>query len=1363
MGTGLKFLFQEEVIMKQGIILGSQIGKWLILVAVVAVLAALLTASVVRAQQDDSMDIEYAENGDGPVATFTAVDPEGATPITWSIATADQVTADDDLDGPDNADAEDFMIDDEDGVLKFDIDAAEDGSSLGSPDFENGLGSGTRNNTYKVVVAASDQETGGMVGYHKVTVTVTNVAEKGKVTWTTASDGTDADVPTLMQFHVGTLLTASATDGDISGNNKAVTSPTWRWYRGSSAISGETGATYRVTTADVGSRIRADATYVVAGNVDQETASLTSDYPVLAVRAGDNELKFDSTMVSREVAESKKGMNVGAPVTATGNHGAVNYTLVDSGDAAAPTPKFKIDQKTGQITTAVDLNYDIEDADNCRDTDFCTVTVRATDASGSATAAAAAPDADPPVFADAIVTIKVTDVNDKPTFSGGPMAITVPENSMVLYGADTAGYSLAADTDVTYTATDPESRSITYHLMGPDRNKFQLGASPRVLSFKEEHDYEMPTDANKDNVYEVTVRASDGMLNEDQMVKVTVTNVDDAPAVSGPASVNFAENGDGPVATFTAVDPEGATPITWSIATADQVTADDDLDGPDNADAEDFMIDDEDGVLKFDIDAAEDGSSLGSPDFENGLGSGTRNNTYKVVVAASDQETGGMVGYHKVTVTVTNVAEKGKVTWTTASDGTDADVPTLMQFHVGTLLTASATDGDISGNNKAVTSPTWRWYRGSSAISGETGATYRVTTADVGSRIRADATYVVAGNVDQETASLTSDYPVLAVRAGDNELKFDSTMVSREVAESKKGMNVGAPVTATGNHGAVNYTLVDSGDAAAPTPKFKIDQKTGQITTAVDLNYDIEDADNCRDTDFCTVTVRATDASGSATAAAAAPDADPPVFADAIVTIKVTDVNDKPTFSGGPMAITVPENSMVLYGADTAGYSLAADTDVTYTATDPERLNVNLTLMGPDVAMFSLSSAGVLSFKEEHDYEMPADSNRDNVYEVTVRASDGMLNEDQMVKVTVENVDEAPEILSPGVRVSGSSSLYYAENGMDAVGTYTASGSQAESARWTLEGDDAGDFRLSSSSGMSTMLMFRSSPDYEMRMDADTDNTYMVTVKASYGSGAEMGMDTRDVTVMVTNEEETGAVTLSSMTPVVGTAVTASVTDLDVVVTDSVMWQWSKSMTMDGTFTDIADATLMAYTPMEADKNYYLRAKATYTDGYDSGNEKMATTTSAVVSNRAPMFAGATTTREVAENTAAGMNIGAPVAAMDPDGDTLDYTLSGTDAESFDIGDSTGQLMTKAALDYETKMSYMVTVTAADPDGETDAIEVTINVTNVDETPVEKYDRDNDGSISRTELFNAVDDYFDGELTTSELFDVIDAYFASNG
>ena len=142
----------------------------------------------------------------------------------------------------------------------------------------------------------------------------------------------------------------------------------------------------------------------------------------------------------------------------------MNYTLAGT-DAA----KFKIDRKTGQITTMEDLNYEASagDADNCTAENACVVTVGATDASGDAATAAT-------------VNIEITDVNEKPMFSstGSLMAITREENMT----------ALAADADVvnvTYTATDPEGRSLTYHLMGPDASKFQLNAS-QVLSLQGE-------------------------------------------------------------------------------------------------------------------------------------------------------------------------------------------------------------------------------------------------------------------------------------------------------------------------------------------------------------------------------------------------------------------------------------------------------------------------------------------------------------------------------------------------------------------------------------------------------------------------------------------------------------------------------------------------------------------------------------------------------------------------------------------------------------------------------------------------------------------------------------------------------------
>ena len=155
--------------------------------------------------------------------------------------------------------------------------------------------------------------------------------------------------------------------------------------------------------------------------------------------------------------------------------------------------------------------------------------------------------------------------------------------------------------------------------------------------------------------------------------------------------------------------------------------------------------------------------------------------------------------------------------------------------------------------------------------------------------------------------------------------------------------------------------------------------------------------------------------------------------------------------------------------------------------------------------------------------------------------------------------------------------------------------------------------------------------------------------------------------------------------------------------------------------------------------------------------------------NNAPVFTAETDTREVPENTAAGENIGAPVAATDADtGDTLTYTLGGADMASFDIEDTTGQLMTKAALDYEapadadTDNTYEVTVTASDGNAADDAtIAVTITVTDLAEgSELSPYDTDNSGKIEGPEVIQAVKDYFAGTITGLEVIEVVKLYFA---
>ncbi|WP_419551429.1 fibronectin type III domain-containing protein [Candidatus Poriferisodalis sp.] len=110
--------------------------------------------------------------------------------------------------------------------------------------------------------------------------------------------------------------------------------------------------------------------------------------------------------------------------------------------------------------------------------------------------------------------------------------------------------------------------------------------------------------------------------------------------------------------------------------------------------------------------------------------------------------------------------------------------------------------------------------------------------------------------------------------------------------------------------------------------------------------------------------------------------------------------------------------------------------------------------------------------------------------------------------------------------------------------------------------------------------------------------------------------------------------------------------------------------------------------------------------------------------NSAPVFADtAPAARSVAENPGAGADVGAPVAASDADADdTVRYSLRGTDARSFAIDPSSGQIRTRAgvAYDFEAKAAYSVQVRASDGTHtatNTTDIAVTITITDVAEPP----------------------------------------------
>ena len=262
---------------------------------------------------------------------------------------------------------------------------------------------------------------------------------------------------------------------------------------------------------------------------------------------------------------------------------------------------------------------------------------------------------------------------------------------------------------------------------------------------------------------------------------------------------------------------------------------------------------------------------------------------------------------------------------------------------------------------------------------------------------------------------------------------------------------------------------------------------------------------------------------------------------------------------------------------------------------------------------------------------------------------------------------------------------------------------------WSVEGADDGAFTISNG-----VLNFDPAPDYEARADANGDNDYEVTVVASDGDLTTQ----QALTVTVNNLDEAGSLTLSSEYPQVETALTATLSDPDIV--SDTTWVWERSANR-STWTEIDGETSDSYTPMDDDENNYLRVTVTYTDGHGASGSKNLQRTSAnrvrakPGENNRPVFSDDTWTRSVQENTAAGRNIGAPIVATDADEDPLTYSLDTAGESVFAIDSRSGQLRTKAALDHEATSSYSVTVTATDPSGDSDSIDVTITVEDVDE------------------------------------------------
>ena len=734
------------------------------------------------------------------------------------------------------------------------------------------------------------------------------------------------------------------------------------------------------------------------------------------------------------------------------------------------------------------------------------------------------------------------------------------------------------------SAGDDNDDLLIYTLAGADAGSFSIARNTGQLKTKTALDYE-----TKDT-YTVVVTATDPSGAADSiLVTINVTDEDDPAKIVGASGREYPENGTDPVARFAATDQDGDL-IEWSLSGADYKL---------------FTIDG--GVLAF----------KKSPNYESpksAVTGGTleEKNVYNVTIEATG-------GTHAVAVTVTNVDEAGSVSLTKP------------QPQAGRGLEATLNDPDAD-----VTDEVWQWARSEDGetwtdIEGATAQQRNPAVADVGSYVRATVTYtdefgsgktasgVTANRVEART--LANSLPSFAGQDDrfddpdtENTVENPDTQVNRSVDENTPaGVNIGKPVSASDADSDILIYTLGGADAAM----FGINSSTGQLKTKTALDSDDDNVDTTDETH--SVTVTATDPSG---ASASQP-----------VTITVNDINEGPAFGmDAPTLLRVVERGTAILIGETGTTAVES---VTYNVTDDDETadpanTFTYSVAGADRKLLEFNDQDTLAFVDGH------------------------------------------------------------------------------------------------------------TPNYEKQ------SSYSITIVANSGADDRRLTSRLDVTINVVDAEDPGTVSLSQREPQIGRTVIATLTDPDGGVT-VLEWEWATAApnedgdceTVFDSSTLITGASSAAYTAKQDDIGSCLIAQATYTDNIvtdtnddDVDDEAMAeVSTDAAVqdsdpANTAPLFPDQDlntegdqsdeTSRSVAENKA-GQSVGAAVSAGDDNDDLLIYTLAGADAGSFSIARNTGQLKTKTALDYETKDTYTVVVTATDPSGAADSILVTINVTDEDD------------------------------------------------
>ena len=932
--------------------------------------------------------------------------------------------------------------------------------------------------------------------------------------------------------------------------------------------------------------------------------------------------------------------------------------------------------------------------------------------------------------------------------------------------ADNVGTALTA----TDTKADGDPETLTYSLGGTNAAKFRVRDNGQIeVAAGTELDFE-----NK-STYMVTVIATDP-FNASASIDVTimVTDLNEVPDITGDESHKHDENDGTPVATYTASDPEMTAITSWKVT---------------GTDAAAFTI--KDGVLSF----------AKSPNYEMPTDvAGTEpstaaadDNMYEITVQAMDST--GRTAMKAVMVEVENLDEAGMVDLSARS-------PRVSVAFTATLTDPDATDGDSTSN------VTWQWAKSTTKngvytdIEGAESALYTPTDAtgksDVGYYLQATASYTDPQGSDK-SAMMKSETKVQEGRQANEVPEFAAVqdpdgadapakaIAKREVAENTSaGTAIGAPVTATDADSAdvLTYTLSGADDDDA---LFDIDWATGQIMTKSPLNFEegLTDRDNNTDGMQLIVTVRATDPAGIPAAVSIVD-----TNADEVtVHITVTDVNEPPEFTDASAgtAHSVDENSNLTSGNRYA----AADND----AVDTDDLTWSVT--GPDAGKFDITG-GNLTFKTASvpNYEMPADTDMDNVYEVTVVATSAGKAGTRDVKVTVQNVEEVGTVTlsqvqpTEGVPIKATltdpdgnvSSLTWQWNdGADDIegatlDTYTPVaadiGDTLTATAMYFDGESAPAATTKKPAmKMSDNIVARDSRNLApMFADQDTDtpgdqNT-MATRKVEENTkalaGASGEADADDDAIADNTADN------------VGTALTATDTKAD---GDPETLTYSLGGMDAGSFRvrqngqiEVAAGTELDY---ETKSTYMVTVIAT-----DPFNASASIDVTIMVTDldEAPeitvggLAVSGTTRVDYAEDRRDAV---ATYVASGPESANAQWSLEGDDAADFRIS-SGGELTFVRAPDYEnpadanTDNTYMVTI-MADDGTYMNTRDVTVRVTDVDEAedsrdPVlVEYDPNDDGVIEKVDMRRAVAAFFGQPptLTRAAMRQLVGIYFSS--